>query len=97
MMKIAVDYTEDAPHDHLIKNNVLQMCLSIMNYLGWRGNFQPRQAWGKLSMIALNLRNIVIMITLSSNNITVNKNLMTPLDESGKSSLPPFLSTPDLY
>ncbi|XXG98201.1 ATP-dependent DNA helicase Hrp3 [Hypoxylon texense] len=83
MMKIAVDYTEDAPHDHLIKNSVLQMCLSIMNYLGWRGSFQPRQAWGKLSMIALNLRNIVIMITLSSNTISMgaNKNTMTPLDE----------------
>ncbi|KAI1775011.1 RNA polymerase II mediator complex subunit Sin4 [Hypoxylon cercidicola] len=81
MMKIAVDYTEDAPHDHLIKNSVLQMCLSIINYLGWRGNFQPRQAWGKLSMLALNLRNIVIMITLSSNTINLNKNTMTPLDE----------------
>ncbi|KAI1386709.1 RNA polymerase II mediator complex subunit Sin4 [Hypoxylon trugodes] len=81
MMKITVDYTEDAPHDHLIKNGVLQMCLSISNYLGWRGDSKPRQAWGKLSMVALNLRNIVIMITLSSNNISVNKGSMTPLDE----------------
>ncbi|KAI1769447.1 RNA polymerase II mediator complex subunit Sin4 [Hypoxylon sp. FL1150] len=81
IMKIAVDYTEDAPHDHLIKNSVLQMCLSIINYLGWRGDSQPRQAWGKLSMLALNLRNIVIMITLSSNTININKSTMTPLDE----------------
>ncbi|KAL7627995.1 Mediator of RNA polymerase II transcription subunit 16 [Parahypoxylon ruwenzoriense] len=84
MMKITVDYTEDAPHDHLIKNGILQMCLSIINYLGWKGDFQPRQAWGKLSMIALNLRNIVIMITLSSNTINMNKgsaNNTTPLDE----------------
>lgn len=81
MMKITVDYTEDAPHDHLIKNSILQMCLSIINYLGWNGDFNPRQAWGKLSMLALNLRNIVIMITLSSNTININKNTMTPLDE----------------
>lgn len=86
MMKIAVDYTEDAPHDHLIKNSVLQMCLSIINYLGWRGDSQPRQSWGKLSMLALNLRNIVIMITLSSNTININKSTMTPLDEPGKSN-----------
>ncbi|KAI5865169.1 RNA polymerase II mediator complex subunit Sin4 [Durotheca rogersii] len=84
MMKITVDYTEDAPHDHLIKNGVLQMCLSIINYLGWKGDSQPRQAWGKLSTIALSLRNIVIMITLSSNTINMSKNgasNMTPLDE----------------
>ncbi|OTB06539.1 hypothetical protein M426DRAFT_9670 [Hypoxylon sp. CI-4A] len=81
MMKITVDYTEDTPHDHLIKNGILQMCLSITNYLGWRGDALPRQSWGKLSMIALNLRNTVIMITLSSNNITLNKTTLTPLDE----------------
>lgn len=88
MMKITVDYTEEAPHDHLIKNNILQMCLSIINYLGWRGDYQPRQSWGKLSMLALNLRNIVIMITLSSNTITINKNAMNPLDEPGRFALP---------
>ncbi|KAI1206459.1 RNA polymerase II mediator complex subunit Sin4 [Annulohypoxylon truncatum] len=81
MMKFTVDYTEDAPHDHLIKNGILQIFLSISNYLGWRGNYQPRQPWGKLAMIALNLRNIVIMITLSSNHININKNSMNPLDE----------------
>ncbi|KAI0889256.1 RNA polymerase II mediator complex subunit Sin4 [Annulohypoxylon maeteangense] len=81
MMKITVDYTEDAPHDHLIKNGILQMFLSVSNYLGWRGNFQPRQPWGKLAMLALNLRNIVIMITLSSNTINMNKTTMNPLDE----------------
>lgn len=87
-MKITVDYTEDAPHDHLIKNSILQMCLSVTNNLGWRGDFQPRQTWGKLSMIALNLRNIVIMITLSSNSINHNKTTMTPLDEPGKFIIP---------
>ncbi|KAI1102358.1 RNA polymerase II mediator complex subunit Sin4 [Jackrogersella minutella] len=81
MLKIAVDYTEDTPHDHLIKNSILQMCLSISSYLGWRGDFKPRQAWGKLAMIALNLRNIVIMITLSSNTLNINKTTMIPLDE----------------
>ncbi|KAI0128050.1 RNA polymerase II mediator complex subunit Sin4 [Hypoxylon sp. NC0597] len=82
LMKITVDYTEDAPHDHLIKNSALQMCFSIMNYLGWKGDLKPRQALGKLSMLALNIRNIVIMITLSSNVIPINtKSTMTPLDE----------------
>ncbi|KAI8958722.1 mediator complex, subunit Med16 [Daldinia sp. FL1419] len=80
-MKITVDYTEDAPHDNLIKNNILQVCLSFLNYLGWRGDFQPRKGWGKLSMLALNLRNIIVMITLSNNQIPLGKSTITPLDE----------------
>lgn len=81
-MKITIDYTEDALHDSLIKNGILQVCLSIINYLGWRGDLQPRQGWGKLALLALNLRNITVMMHLSNSQIPIhNKTTITPLDE----------------
>ncbi|KAI1077092.1 RNA polymerase II mediator complex subunit Sin4 [Whalleya microplaca] len=81
MMKMTVDYSEDAPHDHLIRNNILQLCLSILNHLGWKGEFKSRSPWGKLSMLAVNLRNIVILISLASNTPNAMKGQTTPLDE----------------
>ncbi|KIH87170.1 mediator of RNA polymerase II transcription subunit 16, fungi type [Sporothrix brasiliensis 5110] len=79
ILKINVDYSEDAHHDQLVRNNSLHLCLSILNHLGFRGEFKPRSFYGKFSMLALNMRNIVILITISSNapsNLKVN-----PLDE----------------
>ncbi|KAI1807196.1 mediator complex, subunit Med16 [Daldinia bambusicola] len=81
-MKIHIDYTEDSQHDNLIKNGILQVCFSIMNYLGWRGDFKTRQGWGKLALLALNLRNVIIMSHLSNSQIPIhNKTTITPLDE----------------
>ncbi|ORY62102.1 RNA polymerase II mediator complex subunit Sin4 [Pseudomassariella vexata] len=80
MMRIAVDYSEEAPHDNLVRNNMLQLCLSTLNHLGWRGEYQPRTFHSKLSMLALNLRNIVILITIASNGPGIAKD-RSPLDE----------------
>ncbi|KAI0007080.1 RNA polymerase II mediator complex subunit Sin4 [Xylariaceae sp. FL0662B] len=81
MLKMTVDYSEDAPHDHLIRNNILQLCFSILNHLGWKGEFKSRSPSGKLSMLAVSLRNIVILISLASNTPNIVKGQTTPLDE----------------
>ncbi len=40
MLKINVDYSEDAHHDQLVRNAYLQLCLSILNHMGFRGEFK---------------------------------------------------------
>ncbi|KAI5926303.1 RNA polymerase II mediator complex subunit Sin4 [Camillea tinctor] len=79
--RITIDYSDDIPHDHLIRNNNLQQCFSILNHLGWNGEFQPRHLRSKLAMVALSLRNIVIQVSLSSNAQNATKGQSTPLDE----------------
>ncbi|KAI1504605.1 RNA polymerase II mediator complex subunit Sin4 [Biscogniauxia marginata] len=79
--RITIDYSEEIPHDHLIRNNTLQLCFSILNHLGWNGEFQPRHLRSKLSMLALNLRNIVILVSLASNAPNAMRGQMSPLDE----------------
>ncbi|KAI0126017.1 RNA polymerase II mediator complex subunit Sin4 [Xylariales sp. AK1849] len=80
MMRISVDYSEESHHDNLVRNNLLQLCLSTLNHLGWNGEFQPRNFRSKMSMFALNLRNIVILITIANNGPGHMKD-RTPLDE----------------
>ncbi|KAH9903964.1 RNA polymerase II mediator complex subunit Sin4 [Xylariomycetidae sp. FL2044] len=79
LMRIHVDYSEDAPHDHLIRNQMLQQCFSIMGHLGWNGEFQPSHIRSKVSMIAVSLRNMVILVTLANN--AQRGNHQTALDE----------------
>jgi len=86
MMKIAVDYSEDAHHDQLVRNSHLQLCLSILNHLGFRGEFRPRDFCGKFALLALNVRNIVILITIASNSPISLKEKLSPLDEPGTCS-----------
>ena len=83
MMKIAVDYSEDAHHDQLVRNSHLQLCLSILNHLGFRGEFRPRDFCSKFALLALNVRNIVILITIASNSPINLKEKLSPLDEPG--------------
>lgn len=84
MLKIAVDYSEEAHHDQLVRNNNLQLCLSILNHLGFQGELQPRSFGGKFAMLALNVRNIVILISIASNTPPQMKDKLNPLDEPGK-------------
>jgi mediator of RNA polymerase II transcription subunit 16, fungi type len=84
MMKMIVDYSEETPHDHLIRNNQLQLCFSILNHLGWKGDYQTRHFRSKLAMTALNLRNIVILITIAHNQ-QGTRGATTPMDDAGKS------------
>jgi mediator of RNA polymerase II transcription subunit 16 len=87
MLKVSVDYSEEAHHDQLVRNNNLQLCLSILNHLGFRGEFKPRPFSGKFAMLALNVRNIVILITIASNTPMNLKEKLIPLDEPGKMKL----------
>lgn len=81
MLKIPVDYSEEAHHDQLVRNSSLQLCLSIMNHLGFHGDFQPRSFCGKFAILALNLRNMVILVTLASNAPPNLREKLSPLDE----------------
>jgi hypothetical protein len=84
ILKVTIDYSEEAHHDSLVRNNNLQLCLSVLNHLGFRGQFKPRTFGGKFSVLALNIRNIVILITIASNTPVTLKQTLSPLDEHGK-------------
>ncbi|KAI0877345.1 RNA polymerase II mediator complex subunit Sin4 [Hypoxylon argillaceum] len=81
IMRIAVDYSDDVPHDHLIRNQHLQFCFSIFNHLGWNGEFNARHFQSKLSMLALSLRNTVILVSLASSAPSAVRAASSPLDE----------------
>jgi len=81
MVKVPVDYSEESHHDQLVRNHHLQFCLSILNHLGFHGEFQPRSFGGKFAMLALNVRNIVILITIANNTPVNLKEKLSPLDD----------------
>ncbi|KAL4730579.1 Mediator of RNA polymerase II transcription subunit 16 [Fusarium chlamydosporum] len=81
ILKIQIDYSEDTHHDSLVRNGSLQYCLSIMNALGFRGDFNPRSFQGKFSMLFLNVRNVVVLITIASNTPVTVREKLSPLDE----------------
>ncbi|GAB1311111.1 Mediator of RNA polymerase II transcription subunit 16 [Madurella fahalii] len=81
MLKFPVDYSEEAHHDQLVRNSSLQLCFSIMNHLGFHGDFQPRSFCGKFAILALNVRNMVILVTLASNAPPNLREKLSPLDE----------------
>lgn len=86
IMRIAVDYSEDVPHDHLIRNQHLQFCFCIFNHLGWNGEYIARHFRGRLSSLALGLRNTVILVSLASSAPSAVRAASMPLDEPGKPS-----------
>ncbi|KAF4503427.1 mediator of rna polymerase ii transcription subunit 16 [Fusarium agapanthi] len=81
ILKIQIDYSEEIHHDSLVRNGSLQYCLSIMNALGFRGNFHPRSFQGKFSMLFLNVRNVVVLITIASNTPVTVREKLSPLDD----------------
>lgn len=83
ILKIQVDYVEELHHDSLMRNSQLQSCLSIMNNLGFRGEFAPRSFQSKFASVKLNVRNVVILISLANNTPVSMKEKMSPLDEPG--------------
>ncbi|KAK4195172.1 putative mediator of RNA polymerase II transcription subunit 16 [Triangularia verruculosa] len=84
LLRTVVDYSEEQ-HQHvdtLIRNNQLQSCLSLLNHFGFNGNFQPRLFHGKFASVALNLRNIIVLIVLANHTPSKSQpSLMNPLDE----------------
>ncbi|KAI3396673.1 hypothetical protein diail_11781 [Diaporthe ilicicola] len=82
MLNVNVDYSEDGHHDTLIRNMQLQTILGLLNHLGFRGEFKPRSFISKFAMLGLNIRHIVILISLASNPaVNPAKEKWTPLDE----------------
>ncbi|RSL56616.1 hypothetical protein CEP53_006736 [Fusarium sp. AF-6] len=81
ILKIQVDYSEDTHHDGLVRNGSLQYCFSIMNALGFRGEFNSRTFQGRFSMLALNVRNAVVLVTIASNTPLTVREKLSPLDE----------------
>ncbi|KAI0196128.1 RNA polymerase II mediator complex subunit Sin4 [Xylaria flabelliformis] len=81
IMRITVDYSDDVPHDHLIRNQHLQLCFSIFNHFGWNGEFNARHFRSKLSTLALSLRNTVILVSLASSAPSAVRAASSPLDE----------------
>lgn len=89
MLNIPVDYSEEAvsSSEHLVKNLAWLSVTSFMNHFGFRGWFQPRTFHGKFAMLGINIRNMVLLVTLANNTPTGPKNKkINPLDEPGKSS-----------
>jgi mediator of RNA polymerase II transcription subunit 16 len=87
MLKIPVNYSEEHHHDSLVRNASLQLCLGILNHLGFRGEYEPRSFGSKFAMLALNARNVVILITIASNTPLNIREKLSPLDENGEASL----------
>ncbi|KAI1337449.1 RNA polymerase II mediator complex subunit Sin4 [Xylariaceae sp. FL0016] len=81
LMRVSIDYADDAPHDQLIRNHTLQLCFSIFNHLGWNGEFNPRHPRSKISMLALSLRQIIILVSMASNAPKTGTATSSPLDE----------------
>ncbi|RDA96051.1 hypothetical protein CP533_5827 [Ophiocordyceps camponoti-saundersi (nom. inval.)] len=81
ILKIQIDYTEELHHDTLMRNAPLQACFSIMNSLGFQGEAVKRTFQSKLAWVVLNVRNVVVLITLASNTPVSVRDKMSPLDE----------------
>ena len=84
LLKIPVNYSEESHHDSLVRNTSLHLCLSILSHLGFKGEFKPRTFEGKFAMLALNARNVVILITIASNTSMNIREKLSPLDEYGR-------------
>lgn len=85
MLGVNVDYSEESHHDQLVRNMQLQFVMSVVNHFGFRGDFKPRSFNGKFTMLGLNVRNIIILITLASNSpLSPMKEKISPLDEPGE-------------
>jgi mediator of RNA polymerase II transcription subunit 16, fungi type len=86
LLKIVVDVSDDTHHDLLIRNANVHMCYSILNHLGFKGEGQPRSFGGKFAFLAVNVRNVVVLVTIASNSRpqpAKDKAPLSPLDESG--------------
>ncbi len=80
MLKISVDHLDETHHEQLVRNNSLLLCLSILHHLGFRGEYKTRSFYGKFAMLALNVRNIVILFALAANS-PARSMRVNPLDD----------------
>jgi hypothetical protein len=82
-----MDYSEESHHDVLVRNTTIQLCLCIQNSLGFKGEFNPRTFSGKFAWLVLQLRNIVVLVTMAANlNVPQggpNSDKTSPLEDPG--------------
>ena len=91
IIKVQVDYTDvDQPHDNMIRNTVLQACLSIMHSTGFHGRLKKQSFGGKMAMINLNVRNVNLLITFAINSPPPLRERTNPLDEDGTLTPPNY-------
>ncbi|TVY60790.1 Mediator of RNA polymerase II transcription subunit, partial [Lachnellula suecica] len=67
ILKAHMDYSEEQHYDVLIRNTTIQLCLCIQNSLGFQGEFNSRTFSGKFAWLVLQLRNIVVLVTMAAN------------------------------
>jgi len=67
ILKVHMDYSEETHHDVLVRNTTIQLCLCIQNSLGFKGEFNSRTFSGKFAWLVLQLRNIVVLVTMAAN------------------------------
>jgi mediator of RNA polymerase II transcription subunit 16 len=87
ILKVHMDYSEETHHDVLVRNTTIQLCLCIQNSLGFKGEFNPRTFSGKFAWLVLQLRNIVVLVTMAANlNVPQsgpNSDKQSPLEDPG--------------
>ncbi|KAK0128828.1 mediator complex subunit [Cadophora gregata] len=67
ILKVNLDYSEETHHDVLVRNTSIQLCLSIQQSLGFKGQFKQRTFSSKFAWIVLQLRNIVVLVSMAAN------------------------------
>lgn len=55
-LQLKMDFTGESPNERLIRNSMLQRCLSMQNALDFRGTNQNKTLSGKLAWTTLHLR-----------------------------------------
>jgi mediator of RNA polymerase II transcription subunit 16 len=85
IIKVPMDYSEETHYDLLIRNTTIQLCHSIQSSLGFKGNLQPRGFSSKFGWLVLQLRNIVVLVTMAANMKVPapNNERKTPLEDPG--------------
>src|SRR6266487_5432165 len=67
VLNFHVDYSDESHHDNtLVRNPSIQLCLSVLNSLGYNGDLQPRKFGAKMSWISLQIRNCVVLMTMTT-------------------------------
>lgn len=93
ILKAHMDYSEEQHYDLLIRNTTIQLCLSIQNSLGFQGEFEARTFSGKFAWLVLQLRNVVVLMSMAANvNVPSGPGVndkTSPLEDPGQ--FPPLL------
>jgi mediator of RNA polymerase II transcription subunit 16 len=85
LVKVQMDWSsEAADKDSLIRNEKLHVCFTILYHLGFHGEYCPRSFSSKFAMLALNIRNCDILISVASYTPANLKYTLNPMDEPGQ-------------